>query len=97
MAIEYVMPSKKIEQKLLDRGITLEDVVECFQNKTGKVLVDARAKNQTVPPTLWFISETDANRVLKVAFIYFPVDQEVHIKSAYEADFEDIQYYEDHG
>jgi uncharacterized DUF497 family protein len=92
--MEYVIDSKKIEQKLAKRGITLQHVYECFENKIGRALHETRPQHQTTPPTLWFISKTHADRMLKIVFMYYAIAQEVHIKSAYEPSEEDIERYE---
>lgn len=78
------MPSQHVANKLARRGITLEDLMECFGTISGKVLIDTRERSKTTPPTLWFISTTKNGRALKVVFIYFADVKEAHIKSAYE-------------
>lgn len=93
--MEYVMPSQKIEDKLAKRGITLEHCWECFKNKEGKFLRDTRKNNQTDPPTLWFIAKTDADRLLKIVFIYFQSNDEIHIKTAYEPNQIEIEMYKE--
>jgi hypothetical protein len=60
----------------------------------GSFLVDDRKRNQTVPPTLWFIGETTDGRVLKVVFIYDQEHDTAIIKTAYEPDEEEIALYE---
>jgi uncharacterized DUF497 family protein len=92
--MEYVIDSQKIEEKLAKRGITLEHIYQCFQNKVGRALHETRPQHQTIPPTLWFIARTDADRLLKIVFMYYATSQEVHIKSAYDPSPEDIERYE---
>jgi hypothetical protein len=58
-------------------------------------LVDDREDNRTDPATLWFVSETNARRILKICFMV--IDGNVHIKSAYEPDDKEIDLYETKG
>lgn len=77
--------SQKVIEKLRDRhGVTLEEVEECFYNRTAGFLEDKRAEHKTDPPTQWFVSETDKGKILKVIFMM--ADKVITIKSAYEAD-----------
>ena len=87
------MPSAKIEEKLANRGITLEDCVECFNNRDGRFLFDTRERHETDPKTLWFIAETNAGRLLKVVFMHYQEAQEIHVKSAYEPNSNEIRLY----
>ncbi len=91
--MDYVIPSQKIAAKLAKRGITLEQCVECFSNRTGRFLFDTRERHRINPPTLWFISTTDANRLLKIVFIHYPAAQEIHLKSAYDPNQIEINLY----
>jgi len=77
-------------------GITKEDVVECFANRDSSrlMLVDQREDNQTDPQTLWFISETNNGRRLKVVFIQFIQEKKIQIKTCYEANATEIRIYE---
>ncbi len=86
--------SEAIENKLAERNITLDDVIQCFNNRSGKFLIDDREEHKTDPPTLWFISTTDVNRTLKVVFMYFADNQEAHVKSAYDANSKVVALYE---
>jgi hypothetical protein len=63
----------------------------CFENKYGGLLEDTREKHATTPLTRWFISETNQRRRLKICFIPYPT--ELHIKSAYEPNAEEIRIY----
>jgi uncharacterized DUF497 family protein len=92
-----ISTSQKIAEKLAARGITLEDCKACFGNRTGKFLEDTRPQHQTVPPTYWFIAEDNKGRTLKVAFVYYPIEDEVHIKSAYEPEQPTKDFYNKHG
>lgn len=91
--MEIVIPSANIERKLAKRGISLEDCVECFENRTASFLEDTRERHQTNPKTLWFIAETNMGRLLKVVFIPFLDIGEIHIKSAFEPNSTEITLY----
>ncbi len=87
--------SDDVRQKLAVKhgGISEEDIIECFSNRTGKFLQDTRAEHQTNPPSLWFIAETNNGRKLKVVFMYFSDSNQVAIKTAYSANPEEIRIY----
>ncbi len=82
--------------KLKDKHkISLREVEQCFENKCGMYVVDDREDNQTDPATLTFIAPTNQGRLLKVAFIF--INGNVHIKTAFDPDEQDIAFYERHG
>jgi len=75
--------SDQTEQKLRDKhGVEFDEVVEAFINHTGHYLQDDREQHRTVPPTEWFIAETNERRRLKVVFMQYP--DKIVIKTAYE-------------
>jgi len=75
--------SRRIAGKLRDKhGVSPKEVFECFLNKSGPYYSDSREDHKTNPPTYWFVSETDAGRVLKVVFVRYP--EFFAIKSAFE-------------
>ncbi|WP_457664703.1 hypothetical protein [Thiolapillus sp.] len=58
--------SPGVKEKLKKKHCVADDeITQC----TGRNLMDRREDHQTDPPTLWFISETDFGRLLKVVFI----------------------------
>lgn len=64
--------------------VTLKEVHECFANRETDVLVvDSRETHRTTPPTQWFLARTNRKRLLKVVFVHD--GENVHLKSAYEA------------
>lgn len=75
--------------------VSEEDILQCFANRTGKDLVDTRAKNHSDPLTQWFIAETDFGRRLKVCYIPFP--DKVVIRTAYEPNEEEVRIYMKYG
>jgi len=72
-----------------------KDIVECFSNRCGKFLIDTREDHKTNPPTKWFVAETDFGKKLKVVFIN--VGKDIHIKTAYAANSDEIRIYNNHG
>ncbi len=81
---------KKLAEK--DPPITGEEIVECFQNRTKRALIDNRQQHRTRPPTRWFIAETDFRRRLKIVFITYSTGDHV-IKSAFEPyEYEELIY-----
>lgn len=89
--------SDKVEKKLREvhDGVTKKEVYECFLNMDGKALKDNREQNKTTPPTLWFVAETNKGRKLKICTIIR--DGAHHIKTAYDANDEEIRIYEKYG
>jgi hypothetical protein len=92
--MDIVLPSVHIETKLARRDITLEDIRDCFANRTGGFPEDIRTRHITTPVTRWFVAEDNKGRHLKVAFIYYGDTKEAVIKSAYGADSDSIALYE---
>lgn len=85
--------SDKILEKLHNKhdGVTQTEVLECFDNSDGRLLEDTREEHKTVPPTQWFISETNRGKKLKVCFVYDEKTNKVHIKTAFKPN--DIEIY----
>ena len=76
--------SPKVRSKLRTRhSVREEEIQECFASREGVFLKDTRESHQTNPPTVWFISETDNGRLLKVVFVQGK-NGETFIKTAYE-------------
>lgn len=72
-------------------NVTEPEIQQCFFNQEGNCLTDDREEHRTDPETLWFVSETNRCRKLKVVFIL--KDGSIHIKSAYDANAKDIAIY----
>lgn len=86
--------SPAVLQKLKIRHhVTIDEVEECFLNQTRVFLEDDRTEHMTMPPTMWFISETDRGRTLKVVFIEHP-SQIYELKTAYEPSPEEERIYD---
>ena len=72
-------------RKLKNRhGISKQQIMQCFANFIGYALIDNREQHRTVPPTQWFISETNSGLRLKVVFIQVS-STVVVIKTAYRS------------
>ena len=71
---------KKLKEK---HDVSWEEVEECFLNRQFCFLEDTRLQHKTHPPTLWFISETDDGRKLKIIFIECE-NGDYELKSAYK-------------
>ena len=87
-----IIISKKIEDKLLGvHNVTVREVEQCFDNLLGTLLLDTREKHRSDPPTMWFISTTNKDRILKVVFI--KRDGNFFIRSSYEPNIDEINIY----
>lgn len=89
-----------ISQKILDKlaskhNVKQEEVAQCFANRHGEFLLDAREDHASDPPTLWFISETDYGRKLKVGFI--KKGKDIYLRSAFSPNEKEIRIYHKHG
>lgn len=88
--------SPAVLQKLKEKhNVTEAEIVECFANRSGRFLADNREEHRTNPATLWFVSETDFARKLKVVFIQHS-DGQVEIKSAFEPNPTELYIYNKH-
>ena len=85
--------SQKIRQKLTLKTppVSENDIHECFTNRTQAFLLDTREDHKTDPPTLWFISENDYGRRLKVCFMND--GQQISIKSAFVPNADEERVY----
>lgn len=84
--------SQNVMQKLQSKhGVSLDDVQQCFANRTGGLLEDSREEHKTEPPTQWFVAENDFGRMLKVVFV--AKDGDIFIKTAYEANEKEVDIY----
>ncbi len=86
--------SQGIILKLLHKHhVSKIEVEECFLNRNKGFLEDIREQHKTIPPTQWFIAQTDNGRILKVVFIQFD-DGIIEIKTAYEPNKKEVTIYE---
>lgn len=94
--MKNLIVSALVLEKLRDKHqVTVREVEQCFENLCGLYVEDDREDNKTDPATLTFVAPTNRGRLLKVCFIF--LDGNVHIKTAFEPDKQDIAYYEKHG
>lgn len=88
--------SEKIESKLESKhDVSKDEVRQCFENRSGNLLEDSREEHQTNPPTQWFISYTNNQRLLKVVFVL--KDGVIHLKTAYEPNQDEQRIYNQYG
>jgi hypothetical protein len=89
-----LIASPRVLRKLKNKHqVSLGEIEECFSNQTKSFLEDTRTKNLTLPPTMWFDSQTDRQRVLKVVFI----EQQIglyELKTAYRPSREEERIYD---
>ncbi len=91
-----IIISNKIKEKMHDKhGVREEEVEECFANLVGDFLRDQREEHRSDPATVWFVAETYMGRKLKVVFI--PIDGDFHIRTAYQANDEELRIYRKYG
>lgn len=84
--------SEKVIEKLASKHrVTRREVEQCFENLCGKFLTDNRENHKSDPPTHWFIAPTNANRRLKVVFIF--KDGNFHLRTAYEPNADEARIY----
>ncbi|WP_290595031.1 DUF4258 domain-containing protein [Arenimonas sp. SCN 70-307] len=81
MSKEFKISAKVLEKLREKHGVSREEVHEAFLNRTGPMFSDDREDHRTDPPTMWFCSVTDRNRILKV--LYVEREDFFYIKSAY--------------
>jgi len=87
-----ILFASTVEEKLRSKhNVSLTEVLQCFENRSGGLLIDTREKHRTDPPTQWFISETNANRRLKVVFVQ--KGEHVFVKTAYEPNADEESIY----
>jgi hypothetical protein len=86
--------SPGIEAKLAGKvpPVTIREVEQCFENRVGGLLTDTREDHKTDPPTMWFLAETNAQRLLKV--VYVQKRGFVYLKTAYDPNAEEKRIYQ---
>lgn len=91
----FLIISARVRRKLADKhSVVPTEVWQCFLNHTeNRFLEDSRENNKTNPPTMWFISETDSGRLLKVCFIYLEDIQKTVIKTAFEPNQDELDIF----
>jgi hypothetical protein len=86
--------SEKIITKLANKipPVSQEEIEQCFATRDHVYLKDERENNRTIPPTLWFISDTFMGRKLKITFIQLE-NKDIVIKTAYEPNKDEVRVY----
>ena len=82
---------EKLNQK---HHVERREVEQCFENIDGPLLVDNREEHKSDPQTMWFISRTNKDRVLKIAYIQR--GSVVHLRTCYEPNEDEIKIYLSH-
>ena len=87
-----IVISPKIRNKLAKKSspVSSEEIEQCFVERKRSFLVDGRDDNRTIPPSLWFISNTYMGRLIKVVFVELE-NGDTAIKTAYDPN-EDEKY-----
>lgn len=86
-----------ISSKILDKlnkkspSVSEREIEQCFDNRVLSFLEDTREQNKTNPVTLWFVSTTNKERLLKVVFVQKGND--IFIKTAYDPNPVELQIY----
>lgn len=80
----------KVNQK---HQASYEEIEQCFLNRKKGFLEDTRVEHLSIPPTLWFITETDFGRRLKIVFMVLK-NGHYEIKTAYEPNLNEERIYE---
>jgi hypothetical protein len=90
-----IIISPRVRKKLAEKDppVAEQEIIECFENRSKRALIDDRQQHRTKPPTRWFIAKTDARRRLKIVFITYPSGDHV-IKSAFEPNADENWIYE---
>jgi hypothetical protein len=85
--------SHGVQEKLADKSppVTASEILQCFLNRSCSFLEDTREQNKTRPPTKWFISATNQQRLLKIIFIR--KRSQIIIKTAYDPNAEELRIY----
>jgi hypothetical protein len=88
--------SAAVREKLeVKHGVREQETRQCLENRCGEFLIDDREDHRTVPPTLWFIAETNRRRRLKIVFVFKAGN--IHIKTAYQPNANEIAIYDEKG
>ena len=90
-----IIHPKTVAKLTTKHSVTEQEVLQCFDNRDGGVLMDTREEHKTNPPTLWFLAETNKGRLLKVCYVQD--DASIHVKSAFEPNSTEISIYQRKG
>lgn len=91
--MKNLLISEGVSTKLRDKhDVSRREVEQCFENIEGPLLIDDREDHKSDPPTLWFISRTNLNRLLKI--VYIQRGKTVCLRTAYEPNEAEILIYQ---
>lgn len=77
--------SESVLEKLTHKhGVSRDEVLQCFLNRFGPPFEQRDGANATNPPTYWFVSYTNRERRLLVAYMERP-EGGLTIKTAFPA------------
>jgi hypothetical protein len=77
-----------------EHHVTEQEVRQCFANRVRETIIDDREAHRSVPPTEWFIADTNAGRRLKVVFVAVLTDEVVVLRTAYPPNKSEERLYE---
>ena len=90
--MNHLKISSGVLRKLaIKHAVTRQEVEQCFNNRSGRLLMDTRESHKTDPPTLWFIALINQSRMLKV--VYIQIDFTIHLKSVFSPNETEIEIY----
>ena len=94
--MENLIITSATEAKLKTKhNVTIPEVRQCFLNRKWRLLMDNRVLTRTNPPTLWFFADTNRMRALKI--VYIQRGLEIHLKTAFEPNDEELAIYRQYG
>ena len=81
--MELIISSATTQKLKYKHKVIEAEILECFRNRRKETITDDREQHRSVPPTEWFIAETDAGRSLKIVFIPLIENEVVILRTAY--------------
>lgn len=92
-AVTLVVTPRIANKLLHSHAVSLEEIEECFLNRTGPLIPDARNGRRSDPESYWFIGRTNIGRELKIFFT--ERDRRYYVKTAYPpSEREQKMYYD---
>ena len=88
---DILIPAAVLSKLRHKHNVSRIEVLECFENRSGILLIDDREEHRRDPPTLWFIAETSTGRNLKIVFQ--AKHGKLHVNTAYEPNEIEMRIY----